>query len=837
MKKAKIAAPAAFTITKTEPDKMLVFGWSNVAVDADGRQIEDLQGDMIDPEELEKAAYNHVLHFRAAGEKHDPGLRHKGRLVESCVFTKEKQAAIGIPPGIVPEGWWVGYKIDDSDAWAKIKSGEYQSFSIGGKGERTPVEKARRDYDQYPGYNEWLEENLDATIEDRKAAAAHYRENRSGSLAKSYAELRKANPYHDARGRFTSKSGGAGKPAASELESKIFGRSAFSEIAENETVREIVDDGDYETYGIRIQEQDTEIVGEMMSHRSSNWGGDFEDDPERAGQGGELDGVSAIDIDMVKHTPKYGGYSGKVAYLLGTNEWAEDGYDSGEKVMPEPRVLAKLGYKSGKLFVIESVKDGNDGVSKSYADLRKFNPYHDSLGRFSSANSAVSFTYAPGKSKAHDKAIERENRRTKEIDAKNKKKQQKSKISRKENAAQKTRDFIRQQTDVDIDQYHSDTTRRFDNSKITYVDWEGMNRAQRRSIEGLQTQYGGSIKLHDGGAWMKGIERLKKSLPADGNVARNYAELRKGIDLNTAAEKGNTSLTYTREMVYNKIVAKTYDEMRKFNPYHDSLGRFSSANNAASFTIRTRDPKKQYMADAAVQREKERNKKPEVNFTPAKSKREAVAYAKDKLGFAKVSYGTKMDLETINHVNEQITKIQAAYPETKGAVQELKTSRSERALAITRTYANSKIVLELSSQAYGNGLSYIREQNQRMSESGWSPKSVREGSTIWHEYGHVLASIETKKKIGAAASEEVHGPEAVQFITSRRARQVETKWAQDAASNLGVSVTKLAEGVSRYATAGGVGELFAEAFSEVNTSPSPRPEAMAVVKASGLYRG
>ena len=410
MKKAKIAAPAAFTITKTEPDKMLVFGWSNVAVDADGRQIEDLQGDMIDPEELEKAAYDHVLHFRAAGEKHDPGLRHKGRLVESCVFTKEKQAAIGIPPGIVPEGWWVGYKIDDSDAWAKIKSGEYQSFSIGGKGERTPVEKARRDYDQYPGYNEWLEENLDATIEDRKAAAAHYRENRSGSLAKSYAELRKANPYHDARGRFTSKSGGAGKPAASELESKIFGRSAFSEIAENETVREIVDDGDYETYGIRIQEEDTEIVGEMMSHRSSNWGGDFEDDPERAGQGGELDGVSAIDIDMVKHTPKYGGYSGKVAYLLGTNEWAEDGYDSGEKVMPEPRVLAKLGYKSGKLFVIESVKDGNDGVSKSYADLRKFNPYHDSRGRFTSRNAHTLFS--PGNNLAQAKrSIDAENKR------------------------------------------------------------------------------------------------------------------------------------------------------------------------------------------------------------------------------------------------------------------------------------------------------------------------------------------------------------------------------------------------------------------------------------------
>lgn len=160
-----------FTIAKTEPDKMLVFGWGNVAVDADGNQIVDLQGDTIDPEELEKAAYDHVLNFRNTGERHDPGMRKKGRLVESCVFTKEKQAAIGIPLGIVPEGWWVGYKIDDQDAWEKIKKGEYQSFSIDGKGERTPVEKARE------------------------------------RTAKSYADLRKFNPYHDSRGRFSTSNG------------------------------------------------------------------------------------------------------------------------------------------------------------------------------------------------------------------------------------------------------------------------------------------------------------------------------------------------------------------------------------------------------------------------------------------------------------------------------------------------------------------------------------------------------------------------------------------------------------------------------------------------------
>lgn len=206
MDEKRTGAPA-FTIAKTEPDKMLVFGWGNVAVDADGTQIEDLQGDVIDPEELEKAAYDHVLNFRSTGERHDPGLRRKGRLVESCVFTKEKQEAIGIPPGIVPEGWWVGYKIDDPAAWEKIKNGEYLSFSVEGKGKRTPIEKARQDYDQYPGYNEWLEENMDATREEQLAAEAHYKGKRRGGIAKSYAQLRKFNPYHDSKGRFSTANG------------------------------------------------------------------------------------------------------------------------------------------------------------------------------------------------------------------------------------------------------------------------------------------------------------------------------------------------------------------------------------------------------------------------------------------------------------------------------------------------------------------------------------------------------------------------------------------------------------------------------------------------------
>lgn len=50
------------------------------------------------------------------------------------------------------------------------------------------------------------------------------------------------------------------------------------------------------------------------------------------------------------------------------------------------------------------------------------------------------------------------------------------------------------------------------------------------------------------------------------------------------------------------------EEVEKFNPFHDELGRFSSADAGISFTRRTRDPAKQHWADMAMAREKERTK-------------------------------------------------------------------------------------------------------------------------------------------------------------------------------------------------------------------------------------
>ena len=126
-----------FAIVKSDDESRLVFGWASIAVKVTGEVIEDLQNDILEMAVLEKAAYDHVLNFATAGEMHKKA--DVGRLVESVVFTKEKAAAMGIPEGYLPEGWWVGYFIEDGDVWKKIKDGTYNAFSIEGTAQRVEV--------------------------------------------------------------------------------------------------------------------------------------------------------------------------------------------------------------------------------------------------------------------------------------------------------------------------------------------------------------------------------------------------------------------------------------------------------------------------------------------------------------------------------------------------------------------------------------------------------------------------------------------------------------------------------------------------------------------------
>lgn len=126
-------------IVKLDEEKQLVFGWASVIKDTSNRILLDRQNDFIDSEEeLEKAAYEYVLKSRDGGEMHI--RKGVSTMIESVVLSEEKQKALGIPLGIVPIGWWVGFKVNDKRVWSEVKKGGYVGFSVHGTGRRNEVE-------------------------------------------------------------------------------------------------------------------------------------------------------------------------------------------------------------------------------------------------------------------------------------------------------------------------------------------------------------------------------------------------------------------------------------------------------------------------------------------------------------------------------------------------------------------------------------------------------------------------------------------------------------------------------------------------------------------------
>jgi hypothetical protein len=122
-------------ISKVDNEKRLVFGWLSVGKKPDGTVIVDKQGDVLDDnEEIEKSAYSFVMNSRDGGEMHV--RKGVSTMVESLVSTPEKRKAMGIPEGVLPDGWWGGFYVKDDEVWKGVKSGKYKMFSVHGKGVR-----------------------------------------------------------------------------------------------------------------------------------------------------------------------------------------------------------------------------------------------------------------------------------------------------------------------------------------------------------------------------------------------------------------------------------------------------------------------------------------------------------------------------------------------------------------------------------------------------------------------------------------------------------------------------------------------------------------------------
>lgn len=128
-------------IVKVAPEQRRFFGWAYITKRADGSQVVDRSGDMIDTPEsraaLEDAFHRYVRDSGAGDDQHE--LFGASRLVEAVAFTREKAAAMGIPEGVpLPEGLWVGFEVADTPAgnalWERVKKRERSMLSIVGRG-------------------------------------------------------------------------------------------------------------------------------------------------------------------------------------------------------------------------------------------------------------------------------------------------------------------------------------------------------------------------------------------------------------------------------------------------------------------------------------------------------------------------------------------------------------------------------------------------------------------------------------------------------------------------------------------------------------------------------
>lgn len=99
----------------------------------------DLQGDRVELQELEDAAYHFVLTSRRGDVNHDE--QPVAALVESFLVTPEKLGLMGLSEeeaARVNKGWWLGFRVDDA-TMDRVEAGELEMFSIGGHGRREPA--------------------------------------------------------------------------------------------------------------------------------------------------------------------------------------------------------------------------------------------------------------------------------------------------------------------------------------------------------------------------------------------------------------------------------------------------------------------------------------------------------------------------------------------------------------------------------------------------------------------------------------------------------------------------------------------------------------------------
>lgn len=127
----------SFRIEKATATGRYVSGWLSV-VQKDGKRVEDTQGDLISMVELQKGVHKYMRGSRVIKKQHSGD--QIGEMVEIVMIDDDFAKAHGITH--TKRGAWGTAEITDEATRESVRKGEVQGWSMGGKGKRTPIEKA-----------------------------------------------------------------------------------------------------------------------------------------------------------------------------------------------------------------------------------------------------------------------------------------------------------------------------------------------------------------------------------------------------------------------------------------------------------------------------------------------------------------------------------------------------------------------------------------------------------------------------------------------------------------------------------------------------------------------
>jgi len=126
-----------FEIIRKDDAQRMVYGWAN-QITKSGAPVQDLQGDIIEPEEMVKFTTEYMKTARVSKLMHRGG--QIGQVVHSFPLTYEIAKSLGLTTDT--EGWLVGVYIANDDVWQAVQDGKLTSFSIGGTGKRYDAENS-----------------------------------------------------------------------------------------------------------------------------------------------------------------------------------------------------------------------------------------------------------------------------------------------------------------------------------------------------------------------------------------------------------------------------------------------------------------------------------------------------------------------------------------------------------------------------------------------------------------------------------------------------------------------------------------------------------------------